>query len=118
MNGRPDRIDLLATSKGLVSTKFYLVGGRYIAPDGAMTRQANSLDAAAFGLMAAVTLLESWGYTVVVWPYGARAFKEGVKPIRRTNQICLKRDDVMRQVRSGLLPDWFNWSGLDFAVAM
>ena len=114
----PSRVDLQANPNGLLVTKFWKQNGRFVPhPDGAKLHPAESQDAAAFGLMTAVSWLEDHDYTVVRWPYGARAFREAPEPIRKSYQIIKRRTEVERRVQAGRLPSWFNWFALDFAVA-
>jgi len=82
-----NRIDLWARPDGRVTvTKFedqYTLDG-YIPRDTSI-QEAWSLDQMA-------AWLEGKGWTVRRWPGGARAFKDGLKPIRTRAQIHRKRD--------------------------
>lgn len=115
----PKRVDLKAQPNGLLVAKFWRQDGRDVPdPAGAVLYPAESQDAAAWGLMAAVNWLASHGYVVRIWPYGARAFKDDFWPVRDAGRIIVRRRDVEREVQAGVLPSWFNWHTLDFAFDM
>ena len=112
----PDRVDLQAQINGLLIVKFWQRDGRDVPhPDGAKLHEAPSRDAAAWGLMVAVSWLEDHGYTVRLWPYGARAFRGKPWPIRNTAGILRRRAEVEALAQAGRLPSSFTWSALDFA---
>jgi len=114
----PDRVDLKAQPNGLVVTKYWRQDGRDVPDPAGATLYPAEKDAAAWGLMAAVDWLQSNGYAVRLWPYGARAFKEAPWPVRERGRIIGRRQDVVGEAQAGRLPQWFNWHTLDFAFDM
>jgi hypothetical protein len=108
----PDRIDFNRLPSGVVTTKYWKMEGRDVALNGVEIKPID------FDLDGALAWCEEHGYTVIRWPTGARAFKGAPWPLRSTQRIRQKRDEVTALVRQGKLDPNFNWLGLDFAYAM
>jgi len=96
LSKHPDRIDFAVATSGIIVTKFWLVGGRNVAPDGAETKPAG------FDLDDALAWCEENGYTVRRWKDGARAWKgDKPQPIRTRSQIRHRRARAERRALRG-----------------
>jgi hypothetical protein len=105
----PERIDFAVVTSGVIVTKFWLVGGRNVAPNGAETKPAG------FDLDDALAWCEENDYTVRRWKSGARAWKgDKPQPIRTRSQIWRRRTRAERWALRGDAGG--STLGLDFAL--
>ena len=59
---------------------------------------------------ALIFLIRLSGWTVVEWTIGARAWKDGIKPVRTGSQIRRKREQVRKSA------DWYRKQGVDLTL--
>ena len=91
----PDRIDFAVVTSGVVVTRFWLIGGRNVAP------HAPEVKPAGFDLEGVLARCEQNGYTVRRWQGGARAWRGVPWPIRTRSQIWRRRAQAERLAMRG-----------------
>jgi len=92
----PDRIDFAVATSGVVVTKFWMIGGRNVAPRGAEIKHSE------FDLDAALAWCKANGYTIRRWDGGARVWKGDVpRPVRTRLQIRRRRAQAERLALHG-----------------
>lgn len=102
-----DRVDFVWTSQVFAINTFREVYGKWYA----VGHEAHPAEAVST-LEDRLTALEQNGWTVRRWPGGARAWRNGLVPVRKAWAIKKLRDDLARTVRPEL--EGVAWS-LDLA---